>query len=155
MSGQAAVLAREAKPHEDGPPDYVLDGQVGFVLRQAQQRHAVIFASAFGDDVTPLQWAATAKLAELGECSQNQLGRLIATDVATIKGVAERLARRGLLETHPDPEDRRRLLLRLTEAGLRLYRDSAAKALDVSAATLAPLQPEERGVFLQLLAKLR
>ena len=38
-------------------------------------------------------------------------------DVATIKGVIDRLTARGLTETSPDPEDGRRLLVSLTRAG--------------------------------------
>ena len=37
-------------------------------------------------------------------------------DVATIKGVIDRLTARGLTETSPDPEDGRRLLVSLTRA---------------------------------------
>ncbi|TDR93933.1 MarR family winged helix-turn-helix transcriptional regulator [Enterovirga rhinocerotis] len=136
-------------------PAYRLDEQVGFVLRQVQQRHTGIFAAAFGDDMTPTQWSALVRLAEAGECSQNHLGRLIATDVATIKGIADRLIRRGLVETRADPADRRRLLLRLTEAGHDAYRTRAATALDVSSETLAPLSKTEQATLLRLLDRLR
>ena len=61
-----------------------------------------------------------AKLNEAGPCSQNQLGQLTAMDVATIKGVIDRLTARGLTETGPDPEDGRRLLVSLTRAGAQL-----------------------------------
>ena len=70
---------------------YRLDEQVGFVLRQAQQRHTTLFSELMIEDLTPTQWAALAKLAERGPQSQNQLGRLTAMDAATIKGVIERL----------------------------------------------------------------
>ena len=43
--------------------------------------------------------------------SQNRLGRLKAMDVATIKGVIDRLTARGLTETSADPKDGRRLLV--------------------------------------------
>src|SRR5262249_56545486 len=86
-------------------PAYVLDEQVGFILRQVWQRHTAIFARDIGTNLTPTQWASLSKLAETGPCSQNQLGRLTAMDVATIKGVIDRLTARGLTETHPDPED--------------------------------------------------
>ncbi len=102
-----------------------------------------------------MQWAALARLAESGECSQNHLGRLIATDVATIKGIADRLIRRGLVETRADPADRGRLLLRLIEAGRQTHRACAAIALDVSAETLAPLSKAEQATFLRLLDRLR
>lgn len=34
---------------------YVLEDQVGFILRQVQQRHASIFVSHFSNDLTPTQ----------------------------------------------------------------------------------------------------
>jgi hypothetical protein len=73
----------------DREEPYVLDEQVGFALRQAQQRHTTIFAAKMIEDLTPTQWAALAKLRELGDCSQNHLGRLTAMDAATIKGVVD------------------------------------------------------------------
>lgn len=134
---------------------YVLDTQVGFLLRQAQQRHTAIFAAAFGEDMTPVQWATLARLASEGECSQNRLGRLVGTDVATIKGVVERLRRRGFVETAADAGDKRRVLLRPSAAGRAAYRDMLARALAVSRATLEPLDPAEQATFLALLDRLR
>ena len=136
-------------------PSYVLDEQIGFVLRQVWQRHAMIFAREIGINLTPTQWAALAKLAETGPCSQNQLGRLTAMDVATIKGVIDRLSARGMTETSPDPQDGRRLLVSLTKAGQQLAEKAAPSALAISRETLAPLEPREREVLLTLLNKLR
>ena len=150
----AAVLAAMAGKADDGA-GYVLDDQVGFLLRLVQQRHVSIFARHFGVETTPMQWAALAKLAEVGECSQNLLGRLTAMDVATIKGVAGRLARRGLTATRPDPEDRRRLLISLSAAGRDLYAELAPVAARVSEETLAPLSAEERTTLARLLTALR
>ena len=67
------------------PPErpYILDEQVGFILRQVAQRHAAIFASHIESDLTTTQWAALAKLAEIGPLSQNLLGRQTAMDAAT------------------------------------------------------------------------
>ena len=77
--------------------DYVLDEQVGFLMRRAQQRHIAIFQRIMGDDgPTPTQFAAMAKLAAGEEISQNLLGRMTAMDPATIKGVIARLEERGL-----------------------------------------------------------
>jgi DNA-binding MarR family transcriptional regulator len=134
---------------------YVLDEQIGFILRQVSQRHAMIFARDIGADLTSTQWAALSKLAETGPCSQNQLGRLTAMDVATIKGVIDRLTARGLTETSADPEDGRRLRVSLTRAGQQLTEKVAANALAISKETLAPLDPRERELFVALLEKLR
>ncbi|CCE09523.1 putative transcriptional regulatory protein, MarR family [Bradyrhizobium sp. STM 3843] len=134
---------------------YILDEQIGFILRQVWQRHTMIFARDIGTNLTPTQWAALSKLAETGPCSQNQLGRLTAMDVATIKGVIDRLTARGLTETGPDPQDGRRLLVSLTRAGQQLADKTAPHALAISKETLAPLEAKERETLLALLNRLR
>lgn len=134
---------------------YGLDEQVGFILRQVSQRHTTIFSNEIGVNLTSTQWAAISKLAETGPCSQNQLGRLTAMDVATIKGVIDRLTARGLTETARDPTDGRRLLVKLTRAGQAMVDKTIAGALKVTEQTLAPLTPKERETFLALLVKLR
>jgi DNA-binding MarR family transcriptional regulator len=135
---------------------YLLEEQVGFILRQVSQRHSAIFAGLIGDDLTPMQWAVLAKLAEIGRpCSQNLLGRHTAMDVATIKGVVDRLGKRGLIHTMPDPEDGRRLLVGLTESGEALAERERANAARITEETLAPLTAEERETLLALLKKLR
>ena len=136
-------------------PSYVLDDQIGFILRQVSQRHAMIFARDIGADLTTAQWAALSKLAETGPCSQNQLGRLTAMDVATIKGVIDRLTARGLTETSADPEDGRRLRVSLTRAGQQMVEKVASNALAISRETLAPLDPREREILVALLDRLR
>jgi DNA-binding MarR family transcriptional regulator len=143
---------RSVKPAR---PVYVLEEQVGFILRQVWQRHATIFAREIGINLTPAQWAALAKLTETGPCSQNQLGRLTAMDVATIKGVIDRLTARGLTETSADPADGRRLLVSLTRAGQQTAEKAAPQALEITRQTLAPLDTKEREALLALLGKLR
>jgi DNA-binding MarR family transcriptional regulator len=143
---------RNVKPAR---PVYVLEEQIGFIMRQVWQRHAAIFAREIGINLTSAQWAALSKLAETGPCSQNQLGRLTAMDVATIKGVVDRLTARGLTETSPDPQDGRRLLVSLTRAGQQVAEKAAPSALAVTRETLAPLDAKERETLMALLCKLR
>src|SRR5689334_13700991 len=149
---RSAVARKNTKPSR---PTYILDEQIGFILRQVWQRHTTIFARDIGITLTPTQWAAVAKLAETGPCSQNQLGRLTAMDGATIKGVIDRLTARGLTETSSDPEDGRRPLVSLTRAGQQLAEKAAPNALAISRETLAPLDPKERETLIALLNRLR
>jgi DNA-binding MarR family transcriptional regulator len=150
--GRSASLKKSVRPVK---PPYILDEQIGFILRQVWQRHAAIFARDIGISLTPTQWAALAKLNETGPCSQNQLGRLTAMDVATIKGVIDRLTARGLTETSPDPDDGRRLLISLSRAGQQMAEKAALNALAISRETLAPLDARERETLFALLNKLR
>ncbi len=136
---------------DDG--EYALERQVGFMLRLAQQRHTTIFASLMIEELTSTQWAAIAKLKEIGPSSQNMLGRLTAMDGATIKGVIDRLTRRGFTSTKPDPADGRRLLVALTGRGEALYERAESIARDITEKTLAPLNACERAELLKLLSK--
>ena len=133
---------------------YVLDEQIGFVLRQAQQRHTTLFAAEMIDGLTPTQWAALAKLRECGACSQNHLGRLTAMDAATIKGVIDRLTARGFTVVRADPADARRLLVDLTEEGLALYERAVPIARAITEKTLERLESGERAAVLALLRRL-
>jgi DNA-binding MarR family transcriptional regulator len=138
-----------------GQGPYILDDQIGFILRQVSQRHAAIFAASIGEqDVTATQWAVLAKLLERGPCSQNRLGRRTAMDAATIKGVVDRLGKRGLIETRPDPEDGRRLEVALSPAGQALAERMVPNALRITEETLAPLTEPERATLIALLRKL-
>ena len=135
------------------PPVYVLDDQIGYVLRRVTQRHLALFSEAI-PEVTTTQFAVLARLAELGPQSQNALGRETAMDAATIKGVVDRLARQGMVQTTPDPEDRRRLTVALTDAGSERVSTRISTALEVSASTLAPLSKDEQRQLLALLLRL-
>ncbi|MDH6266230.1 DNA-binding MarR family transcriptional regulator [Rhizobium sp. SG_E_25_P2] len=134
--------------------DYRVDQQIGFMLRQANQRHVAIFAARMGDKLTTMQWSALIKLREIQPSSQNQLGREIAMDAATTKGVIDRLVARGYVSTSPDPEDGRRVILSLTEAGDEAVERNLASAQTVTEETLAPLSVEERSTLLSLIRKL-
>ena len=133
---------------------YVLNDQIGFLLRVAMQRHTAIFMSRMIEGLTQTQFAALAKLFEVGPCSQNHLGRLIYLDAATIKGVVDRLLARGFVTTGHDPQDRRRRAVTLTPSGRRVTEAAIAVAAEITAQTLAPLSVEEQRAVVRLLNKL-
>jgi DNA-binding MarR family transcriptional regulator len=105
-------------------------------------------------DLTPTQFTALIKVVELRRVTQNQLGRLVATDPATIQGVVQRLIGRGLVGRSADPMDRRSAVLAPTEAGLDLASRAVGTARGITEATLEPLDRAERVRFLALLRKL-
>lgn len=134
--------------------DYQLEDQVGFILRCVNQRHLSIFSRLI-PDLTPTQFSALTKLCENGQASQNELGRMIAIDAATIKGVVDRLKLRGLISSESQPSDLRRLILKPTAKGRQLFDQIRVAALAVSEETLKPLSDKERHLFFRLLMKLR
>ncbi len=140
------------QPTDDA--DYVLDRQVGFIMRQANQRHLSIFARHI-PELTPMQFAALAQLCALGPVSQNALGRATAMDAATIKGVIDRLRLKGYIASAADPDDLRRVLLTATVEARAAFDALVPLAHGITAETLDPLDPAERVEFLRLLSKLR
>src|SRR6266851_699659 len=146
------VVAARAEAPEQG--SYVLDEQAGFLMRVAMQRHTSIFTSRMVEALTQTQFAALAKLLEVGPCSQNHLGRLIYLDAATIKGVVDRLSARGFVTTCNDPNDRRRRAVGLSDTGRRVSKAAVRIAAQITAATLAPLALGERRTIARLLKKL-
>ncbi|KAA5604633.1 winged helix-turn-helix transcriptional regulator [Roseospira marina] len=149
-----ALNNEDTAPEQRTEVEYVLDEQVGFLLRKAQQRHLSLFASHIQPDLTAMQFAALAKLDEVGPCSQNALGRLTAMDVATIKGVVTRLKARGLIEKGPAPDDRRLHLIALTPAGREAVAQALPLARDITQRTLAPLAPEDQATLVDLLRQI-
>ncbi len=146
------IVATEAAPAKSGR--YLLDDQIGFLMRVAMHRHTSIFTARMIEGLTPTQFAALAKLLEVGPCSQNHLGRLIFLDAATIKGVVDRLGVRGFVTALADPKDRRRRAVALTERGRNVTQAAIAVAAEITAATLAPLTEDERRKAAEILRKL-
>ena len=149
MSGEKVLKLVETEP----PDEYRLQDQIGFVLRKAHQRHLAIFASRIAD-LTPPQFAALAKLADVGETSQNQLGSLIAMDAATVKGVIDRLKARGLVDLTKHDADKRRLMVSLTAEGRETVERLIPLAETITAETLAPLSRKEATTLLKLLSRI-
>lgn len=133
---------------------YVLDRQIGFLLRLANQRHTGVFQSVMPGRLTPTQFAALAKLHETGPCSQNHLGRMTAMDAATVKGVIGRLRARGLVARRQDPQDRRRTVISLSKKGAALVPAALSAGRVISEKTLAPLSVNGRRTLLRLLRKI-
>ncbi len=133
---------------------YALDEQVGYLLRLANQRHVVIFQETVSENLTPTQFSTLMRIAEHGALSQNHLGRLAAMDTATIKGVVDRLKEKGLLVTNPDPNDKRRFVISLTQQGRDMTENLRADGLRISERTLSPLKPNEQKKLLELLKKI-
>ena len=133
--------------------EYRLDDQVGYKLRLASQRHLEIFSQHLSD-ITPTQFSILVRLHEVGETSQNQLGRLVAMDAATTRGVITRLLDKHLVEVCADPNDARRLQISLTKAGRVLTIDAIKKARRITEDTVANLNGRDKKRLLELLDKI-
>ena len=145
---ESADTAERARP-------YALEAQVGFQLRCAHQHATEVFNAVMGRfSVTPTQFAALAKIDDMGSVSQNQLGRLTRMDPATISGVIGRLFARGYIRQATDLKDARLVVLTLTPAGQSAVISMKRVAAEVSRRTLEPLTAGEATALLKALTKI-
>ncbi len=133
---------------------YVLADQIGHILRKASQRHSSIFTGSMLSGLTPTRFAAMVILYQKNTLSQNELGRATAMDIATIKGVVDRLKVRGLVSIESDPDDARRNLIALTDQGRDLITSAIPLGVEISDQTLAPLTAPEQARLIELLNKI-
>jgi MarR family transcriptional regulator, 2-MHQ and catechol-resistance regulon repressor len=89
-----------------------------------------------------------------GALPVNVLGRKLLLTTGSITQAVDRLARRGLVERHDHPQDRRVRLVELTAEGRGMIEPAFARhAADLEEA-VAVLTPAERGTLVALLRKL-
>jgi len=140
---------------DPGGEEYELEAQVGHLLRRAYQRHLALFQGIMGEDgPTSMQFAALVTLWQRGPLSQNLLGRLLAMDPPTVKGVVARLMARGLVTREKDAADARLLRIALTASALEALPGWVEKARSITAATLAPLASQDAARLVRLLRRL-
>ncbi len=147
-------MSEPARKH-DGAPPYRLEDQIGYLLGRARAVALGNLRRKSGSlDLTPPQLGALLKLMELGETSQNELGRQSGMKPATVHGVIRRLQSRGLVETRRSPEDQRLLLVALTAVGQETAGEVARHSRAASAETLAPLDENEQELLEGLLRRI-
>ncbi|MDN2566639.1 MarR family winged helix-turn-helix transcriptional regulator [Aquibium sp. A9E412] len=80
--------------------------------------------------------------------TQKELALSAAIEQPTMAATLTRMERDGLIAREPDPDDRRKSLIRLTPAAEAKAATVMAAAAEVNALALSGLQPAERARFL-------
>jgi len=93
-------------------------------------------------DLSLRQYAALTGISQ-GASSPGELARLWQVTPAVITGIIDRLERRELVRREPDPKDRRRLRLALTDAGLAASTLVERALTEELAAQLSRASPQE------------
>lgn len=126
-----------------------------FLIRRAHQVASATFAEACKDlDLTPSQYAALFTLRQRGSVSQNELGRLIALDRSTTSVVVKSLRDRALADAQPDPADKRKTRLSLTDAGRLLLAEAEKLSAQSGDTLLSALGDDKARLLLSLLRQL-
>lgn len=137
------------------PSEEMLMLKPGHLIRRAQQIAVAVFMEECGHfDITPVQYAALAAIAQQPDIDATRLSLLIALDRSNTGSVLERLEAKSLVLRHTSPADRRVKLLRLSAAGQALLRQLDEAVERAQQRIVAPLRPAERRIFIRLLAQL-
>ncbi|GAA4226757.1 hypothetical protein GCM10022254_12730 [Actinomadura meridiana] len=105
-------------------------------------------------DARKWHYAVLASLLEYGPGSQATLSRRTGIYRSDMVGVLNELSERDLVERAPDPDDRRRNVITITEQGRRQLRRLDTVLDELHDELLAPLLPAERDQFVRLLTRL-
>lgn len=82
------------------------------------------------------------------------LARVLDVTTPTMSGIVERIVTRGWLDRRPDPADRRRLLLRVTEAGETVLAALEGPTREARARLLEGLDADELDDLARLLGRM-
>ena len=118
---------------------------------QAGTRYWGEKVSEFG--VTAVQGMVLGFLAEEDEITSGSLGSRVQLDSATLTGILDRLNRAGFLERKINPDDRRAILVCLTDKGKAAGKAIRQRVETENRAFLSNLTDEENVVFRTLLQK--
>lgn len=150
-----STLQQPSRPFPVDPARIQLDALPGHLIRRLHQITVGIFTQEVGElAVTQVQFAALQALRLNEGVDQRTLARLIALDASTTGGVIDRLEVRGLVERVLSPHDRRVKLLHLTPDGRALLDRLVPLMLAAQERMLAPLAPEQRVQFMDMLSLL-
>lgn len=105
-------------------------------------------------NLTTSQLATLRQLARRGALSAGDLARGISVSQATITGIVDRLESRGLVTRVRDMEDRRRVVIDLTEAGREVVATSPPPLHERFVLRLAELPTEEREEIARVLDRI-
>ena len=125
----------------------------GHLARRLQQAHHLLWTTMVSEETTSPQFAVLNTLVAEPGLDQRTVGERVGLDRSTIAEVVGRLLRRGLLDKVRAPSDGRRSQLRVTDEGARLHRRLTVRTARMHQVLLAPLDPAERELVLDLIRR--
>ncbi|GAA4319318.1 MarR family transcriptional regulator [Streptomyces venetus] len=126
-----------------------------WLLGRAAARGRALVAEALAEqDMRMWHHVVLSAVRDLGPVAQADLGRGVRLDPKDLVGVLNDLQSAGLVVREPDPRDRRKNAVSLTEEGARLLKRCEKAARAANDELLAPLSAAEREQFTGMLRRI-
>ena len=141
------------KPFDTNEP---LQESVTFKISRLSQRHAAQASRVLRELSGPplSEWRILMLLATYGPGTAAEIARYLRSDDSLISRTVKTMLSRGLLQSTPDPKDRRASKLSLSQKGSALYERMRPSMHRRRVAVHDALSEEERNTLSALLAKL-
>ncbi|WP_030346703.1 MarR family winged helix-turn-helix transcriptional regulator [Streptomyces sp. NRRL S-1022] len=126
-----------------------------WLLGRAAARGRVLVAEALAAEGLKM-WhhVVLSAVRDLAPVAQVDLGRSVSLDPKDVVGILNDLQSAGLVDRAPDPRDRRKNAVSLTDDGARLLVRCEQAARRANDELLAPLSAAEREQFMDLLQRI-
>ncbi len=153
MAAETFPSAEPARTSE--PPLTAIRALPSWILGRAAARGRALVADALAAEGLKM-WhhVALSAVRDLAPVAQADLARGIALDPKDLVGILNDLQRAGLVVRAPDPGDRRKNAVSLTEEGGLLLERCEQAARTANEELLAPLSAAERELFMLLLTRI-
>ena len=86
---------------------------------------------ALNKDITVDQWLLIENLYKHKRITHNELARLTSKDITTVSRIIELLVKKELVERQGSTDDRRKVFIQLTPAGVNKYKDVRPLVLEM------------------------
>ncbi|WP_259404946.1 MarR family winged helix-turn-helix transcriptional regulator [Microbispora sp. H10830] len=153
-----------SEPDTAPPTAPRMDGRTGAARLRSLPTRLLSLAATHSDrlvneglaaaDARKWHYAVLATLKESGPASQAELSRRTGIYRSDLVSVINELTDRGLVERAPDPADRRRNVITMTERGRARFARLDELLTELEDEVLAPLGPAERDQLAQLLTRI-
>lgn len=122
--------------------------------RAAARGRALVAEALAAEGMKMWHHVVLSAVRDLAPVAQADLGRGVRLDPKDLVGILNDLQSAGLVLREPDPTDRRKNAVSLTDEGARLLKRCEKAAREANDELLAPLSAAERAHFMNLLIRI-
>jgi DNA-binding MarR family transcriptional regulator len=140
---RVSIESANDRPPEPGPLPALAD-RLGYLLKHAQLRLAELNSAALAPfGISGRQLAVLIAIDDRESQSQQEVARRMAVDRTTMVALIDDLEGNGLVERQQDPDDRRKNVVVLTDAGRTTLRQANAATSEAEQRFLGSLSDDE------------